>query len=252
MSTILAEIAQILPIIKPKAQPFHSIPIKDCGEALVDLSALGQFAYETPAPYEAVGAPYGGISPFSLRQTPAQKLLSAQALLQQTHPDWCIKVFDAFRPVAVQAYMVAHTFYHIAKQMGLNPVAVNDEQRDSVLAKVYRIWSPPNQDPLTPPPHSTGAAIDCTIVDEQGREIDMGSPIDYNGDESNPDYFVTKNPAAHANRIILRDVMQAQGFIQHEAEWWHFSYGDQLWVWYKHKRGDKNHTHAIYGRSDKS
>lgn len=250
MSTILAEIAQILPIIKPKAQPFHRIPIIDCGEPLVALASIGDFAYETPAPYEAAGAPYNGISPFSLRSSVAQKLLAAQAKLQQTHPKWRLKVFDAFRPVAVQAYMVAHSFYHIAKEMGLNPLSVDEAQRDSVLAKVYRIWSPPNQDPLTPPPHSTGAAIDCTLVDEHGREIDMGSPIDYNGDESNPDYFETLNPIAHQHRVILRDAMQAQGFIQHEAEWWHYSYGDQLWVWYKHKQGDATLTHAMYGRSD--
>jgi zinc D-Ala-D-Ala dipeptidase len=248
VSDMLAEIAQILPIIKPKAQPFHSIPISDCGEPLVALASVGDFAYETPAPYEAAGAPYNGISPYSLRSDIAVKLAAAQAQLQLIKPSWRIKIFDAYRPVAVQAYMVAHSFYHIAKDMGLAPLKVTDEQRDSVLAKVYRIWSPPNTDPLTPPPHSTGAAADCTIVDQHGAEIDMGSPIDFNGDESNPDYFKTLNSAVHANRTLLRDVMQAQGFIQHYAEWWHFSHSDQLWVWLKHKAGDSSISHAIYGR----
>ncbi len=250
MSDILAEITQILPIIKPKAQPFHSIPIKDCGEKLVALATAGNFAYETPAPYEAAGAPYHGISPFSLRTGIAQKLCMAQAALQQARPSWRIKIFDAYRPVAVQAYMVAHSFYHIAKEMGLNPLAVNDEQRDSVLAKVYRIWSPPNQDPLIPPPHSTGAAVDCTLVDEHGAEVDMGSPIDFNGDESNPDYFKEKNPAVHEHRVLLRECMQAQGFIMHYAEWWHFSYGDQLWAWQKNDHSTKGDAIAIYGRCD--
>jgi D-alanyl-D-alanine dipeptidase len=209
---------------------------------------VGDFAYETPAPYEAAGAPYNGISPFSLREGIAQKLRVAASQLQQAKPGWRIKIFDAYRPVAVQAYMVAHTFYHIAKEMGLDPLATTDAQRDSVLAKVYRIWSPPNEDPLTPPPHSTGAAIDVTLVDEKGAEVDMGSPIDYNGDPSNPDYFKDKNKTAHAHRALLRDVMQRQGFIQHYAEWWHFSHGDQLWVWTKHKSGDMSDTAAIYGR----
>ncbi len=248
MSTILEEIKEILPTIKPKAQPFHRIPIKDCGEKLVALSTIGAFAYETPAPYEAAGAPYHGISPFSLRSTVARKLLLAQAELHKTKPNWQIKVFDAFRPVAVQAHMVAHTFYYIAKEMGLNPLAVNDAERDSVLAKVYRIWSPPNQDPATPPPHSTGAAIDCTLVDESGAEVDMGSPIDFNGDLSNPDYFKTINPTVHQHRIILRDAMQSQGFLQHNAEWWHYSYGDQYWVWLKKTHTDAELGYAIYGR----
>ena len=248
MSDILAEIAQILPIIKPKAQPFHRIPIKDCGETLVALSDAGNFAYQTPAPYEEAGAPYNGVSPFSLRSGVVQKLCMAQAELQQAKPGWRIKIFDAYRPVRVQAYMVAHSFYHIAKEMGLNPLAVNDAQRDSVLAKVYRIWSPPNEDPLTPPPHSTGAALDATLVDEHGNDVDMGSPIDFNGDLSNPDYFKDKNPAVHAHRALLRDVMQHQGFIMHYAEWWHFSFGDQLWVLAKHQRGDVSDASAIYGR----
>ncbi len=252
MSIILAEIAQILPTIKPKAQPFHSIPINDCGESLVELSRVGDFIYETPAPYEALGAPYNGLTPFSLRGSVACKLLRAQALLQQTKPYWRIKVFDAFRPVSVQAYMVAYTFYHIAMEMGFNPLSVNEEQRDRVLARVYRIWSPPNQNPLTPPPHSTGVAIDCTLVDAQGRDVDMGSPIDFNGDESNHDYFRMKNPLVHHHRDLLRTIMQTQDFIQYESEWWHYSYGDQGWVWSKRQRGETSHSEAIYGRYDRA
>ncbi|NDE91200.1 MAG: D-alanyl-D-alanine dipeptidase [Alphaproteobacteria bacterium] len=240
---MLAEIAQIIPIIKPKAQPFHSIVIKECAEPLVVLSTIADFSYETPAPYEAAGAPYNGISPFSLRTGNAQKLGMAQAALQQMKPGWRFKIFDAYRPVPVQAYMVAHSFYHIAKEQGLEPLQLTASERDSVLEQVYRIWSPPNTDPLTPPPHSTGAAIDVTLVDAQGAEIDMGSPIDFNGDESNPDFFKNKNARFHANRMLLCDAMTSQGFVRHHTEWWHFSYGDQYWAWSK----NQNH-HAIYGR----
>jgi D-alanyl-D-alanine dipeptidase len=37
--------------------------------------------------------------------------------------------------------------------------------------------------------------------------------------------------------------MESQGFAQHPNEWWHFSYGDQLWAW------QRSQSEAIYGRA---
>ncbi len=35
---------------------------------------------------------------------------------------------------------------------------------------------------------------------------------------------------ARANRRLLHWIMTDAGFIGHPDEWWHFSYGDQLWA----------------------
>ena len=35
--------------------------------------------------------------------------------------------------------------------------------------------------------------------------------------------------------------MEQAGFVQHPNEWWHFSYGDQLWSWLR------NQGNPIYG-----
>ena len=35
----------------------------------------------------------------------------------------------------------------------------------------------------------------------------------------------------HQRRQLLADVMEASGFAQHPNEWWHYSFGDQLWAW---------------------
>jgi D-alanyl-D-alanine dipeptidase len=249
---MLAEIAQIIPTIKPIHRPFHAIPIIDNGEKLIPLEKMQVFTFESPAPYLAAGADYGDANPFMLRETVAEKLCKAAESLNRIKKGWCIKIFDAYRPLSVQAYMVAHTFCNMAKENGLDPLHLSDDQRKELFAKTYRIWSPPNQDPKTPPPHSTGAAVDCTLVNEMGKTIDMGSAIDLNSDISNPDYFLnSKNQheiQCHQYRIILRDIMQEQGFLQHPAEWWHFSYGDQLWVWLQQQKGHITHKNAIYGR----
>lgn len=243
---MLSEIAELIPTIKPVKRPFHSVPIIDCGEALVDLLKTGLFAYEDPHPYKAAGAPYGDASPFMLREGVAARLMATADSLKKERPEWRIKIYDGYRPLPVQAHMVAHTFCELARAEGLEPLKTSEAQRDALFKKVYRIWSPPNQNPLTPPPHSTGAAVDVTLVDEHGADLDMGSPIDLNDPVSNPYYFIDKHPAINNNRALLCHVMEAQGFLRHPEEWWHFSYGDQLWVWLKGENAP--HKHAAYGR----
>jgi D-alanyl-D-alanine dipeptidase len=248
---MLADVAQIIETIKPTKRPFHAVPIQDNGEPLMPLEPMKLFAFQTPHVYREAGAPYEGKSPYSLRKSVAERLAIAHSKLQELKPGWRIKVFDAYRPVEVQSYMVAHSFAELAKEAGLNPTNLTPAQRDEILNKVYRIWSPPNRDPATPPPHSTGAAIDITLVDNQGHEVDMGSAIDFNGDVSNPDYFKDKPEAAakraHTNRDLLFTIMKSADFTRHPAEWWHFSYGDQLWVWLKRQEGE-DIQEAMYGR----
>ena len=71
--------------------------------------------------------------------------------------------------------------------------------------------------------HSRGSTIDLTLVDEQtGKELDMGSPFDWFGYESHPDYTkLTKDQIA--NRHILWDAMFRHGFKGIDSEWWHFT-----------------------------
>lgn len=80
------------------------------------------------------------------------------------------------------------------------------------------------------PPHSTGAAVDLTLVDAQGQPVDMGSPIDELSPRSLPDYYPPESTYT-ARRNLLHQVMAQAGFVRHPEEWWHFSWGDQLWAW---------------------
>jgi zinc D-Ala-D-Ala dipeptidase len=112
-----------------------------------------------------------------------------------------------------------------------NQLTANDIQQ--LWEQVYQIWAVPSFDLTTPPPHSTGAAIDLSIVDTNHQPLDMGSPIDEMSDRSKPNYF-EKAPTGqlfHQNRELLRQVMATTGFQRHPGEWWHFSWGDQLWAW---------------------
>ena len=80
-------------------------------------------------------------------------------------------------------------------------------------------------DPRRGSPHSRGVAVDLTLLDESGRELDMGTPFDaftplsYHG---NTEISVE----AQRNRFILLGVMSAAGWDFYTNEWWHYQLFD--------------------------
>ncbi len=229
-------------------KPYQQIPILECGEPLVPIP-LELFAVESPHPYAKVGAPYGERSPYYLRESVVKSLVAAQNHLQQRYPDWRIQIFDAYRPVEVQQFMVDYTFSETARSQQLNPDNLTEQQRSEILEQVYQIWAVPSFDLATPPPHSTGAAVDVTLVDERGNAVDMGSPIDEMSARSHPDYYANStNQQYHTNRQLLKDIMLAANFKRHPHEWWHFSQGDQLWAHLMNQAHPTNPIEARYGR----
>lgn len=75
--------------------------------------------------------------------------------------------------------------------------------------------------------HSRGSTVDLTLLDEAtGKELDMGSPFDWFGTESHPDYTAL-TPEQIANRHILWDAMLRHGFKMIDSEWWHFTLIDE-------------------------
>ncbi|MEM9448582.1 MAG: M15 family metallopeptidase [Cyanobacteria bacterium P01_E01_bin.6] len=223
---------------------YQQIPIQDCGEPLVPISSI-HVTFVDPHPYVILGAPYGNKSPYYLRQGIHKRLITAQTYLQQQHPNWQIQIFDAYRPITVQQFMVHYAYRTMLRDRGIKESLLSMEQKQTILEEVYQFWAVPSHDPKTPPPHSTGAAIDVTLVDAEGVAVDMGSPIDEISLRSYPDYFAANSPhrlpiddtpvdecdRIHQNRQLLNEVMSQAGFLQHPNEWWHFSFGDQLWAW---------------------
>lgn len=131
-------------------RPWHPIPIQDRGEPLLDLPP--QLLRLVPHPYQALGAPYGeGRSPFRLRRGVIDRLLLANARLGEQRPGWRLAIFDAWRPVAVQRFMVAHAIAAECRSRGLDPAQASAE-RAEVEREVGRFWAPPSLDPATPLP----------------------------------------------------------------------------------------------------
>jgi len=84
------------------------------------------------------------------------------------------------------------------------------------------------------PPHSTGGAIDVTLTDSKGKEINLSEPFAKYYEE--PTLHSNKiSPEAQHLRLLLHTLMLQQEFAPHTAEYWHFSYGDQMWADYYDK-----------------
>lgn len=136
------------------------------------------------------------------------------------------KIYDCprclLRPEAAKAIVKAHKALQ-KKGYGL-------KMFDCYRPRPYqqRLWDKvPNPDYVTPPAkgsmHSRGAAVDLTVVDKNGKELDMGTPYDFFGKAAHTDNM--NLPAqVLANRKLLREALEAVGFKGIRTEWWHFSY----------------------------
>ncbi len=232
-----------------KMRPWNYININECNEPLISIPKC--LFRLTPHPYMSLGAPYlTGTDPWVLRKSVLKRLILAQQHLSKIEPQLQLALFDAWRPICVQKFMFDYTIKETCRSKGIDISNLSfDGGVIDVIEEVSRFWAKPSSNPLTPPPHSTGAAIDLTLADMNCKTLDLGGEIDFIGPESSPDFYERnlfgtpepKHVIFHNRRTLLCSVMKNAGFVQHPNEWWHFSYGDQLWSWLNNKDS------AIYG-----
>lgn len=91
-----------------------------------------------------------------------------------------------------------------------------------------RLWDKvPNPSYVTPPAkgsmHTRGMAVDLTLIDSLGNELDMGTEYDFFGKEAHFD-FIGLDAKIIERRKFLRKKMEEYGFAGIRTEWWHFSY----------------------------
>jgi D-alanyl-D-alanine dipeptidase len=127
------------------------------------------------------------------------------------------------RKVVAEAAVKAHKSL---KSKGFGGLKMYDCYRPQSIQ--WRLWKKLPDDRYVADPkkgsmHNRGAALDLTLVDKMGKELDMGTPFDFFGPEAYPTY--TKHSAQiQANRKVLQDAMFEQNFRIATTEWWHFSY----------------------------
>lgn len=200
-------------------------------EPLVDLSAYGiegRNYYNRPdnPPYYEVMP--GSIPDLLLRKSAAEKLQGVDRILRAEGLK--LHVHDAWRPTLVQAYM--HDVWAPAHIKKKHPHLTGA----ALVAEVEKYWAAPTVSGLSPAPHNTGGALDLTIFTvEHAEPLFMGTIFDDASALANTDAFEREASSfsadeARQNRRLLYWLMREAGFANTPREWWHYSFGDQLWA----------------------
>ena len=199
-----------------------AMTVNECHEPLVDLKQLNFKISLNRASF------YHGFT--KVRESVANKLLQAMQYLPE---DMTFLFSEGHRPISLQRTMFTDYYRELAQ--------ANPSWDDNTLKReVVKFIAPPDD----VPPHSTGGAIDITLIDAEGNELDMGSILDESPDKNeNRNFTHTKNISeqAKANRTILINALSRVGFVNYPAEWWHWSYGDKYWAYHAQS------PHALYG-----
>jgi len=223
---------------------WNKIPIKDNGDKLIAIPSCLKFF--DPHPYFHLGAPYKDkTSIWKLREEVINRLVKVNDYLI-SKSNFNLLIYDSWRPLEVQEFMFKRAFLLECEKSDIDISFENIKSYPFILKTVEKFWAYPSYDTRCPPPHSTGGALDVCLSDNDGNLIEMGSMVDQMDETSYPYFYASiKNEEAiiwNSRRNLLREIMTKFGFAQHPNEWWHFSYGDQLWAW-KNKKAN-----ALYGK----
>lgn len=140
-------------------------------------------------------------------------------------------ILDAWRPFALQKELYEVYSGKIIRDFGLEHYT--KENRERVIRKFV---SDPVDNAEVPPVHTTGGAVDLTLLDEKGRELPMGTGFDAFTEKTDTAWYEGKREETiRDNRRLLYHVMTGVGFTNLPSEWWHFDYGDRFWGYYNHK-----------------
>ena len=169
---------------------------------------------------------------FLVRKTVAKKLDLINKKLSRINPKYEIVLLEGYRSPEKQKLMF------IAEYERLKSIYKNEVE---LLEAVHKLVAEPSG-----AGHPTGGAVDVAIL-ESGKQFDFGGEyLDF--DSPNTPYFTKRKLSAQQrfNRKLLREVMICEDFIPFNNEWWHFSFGDIEWAYYKSKLGKLPQNEFLY------
>lgn len=159
-----------------------------------------------------------------LREGTVEALVKAKKHLPN---GWNFLIWDGYRPLKLQQKLYDDL---TASRHTEHPEW--DEKR--LANEVEKFVKYASYDPSCPSPHNTGGAVDLTIIDGSGKELDMGTMFDefteksYSWDEDGNEIGVSSEESS--NRKILREILMEEGFGPYQWEWWHFNFGNLGWA----------------------
>ena len=205
-----------------------ALPIKENGEPLFDLTRDQDLFVDLSR--ENVQKTSPEIS--FVRKTVADMLMVAQRKLPNGYK---LMIKEGHRDISTQRKIFNEYKGYLKREFP-------NLSEDELYKKASAYVAPPE----IVPPHSTGGAVDLTLMSDDGKEIDMGTRFNADPEESNFSNYTnaTVSDGVRERRQILKDVLEGVGFVNYPTEWWHWSYGDRYWAFIKGK------PFALYNSAD--
>ena len=186
----------------------NKVRVKECGEKLVIVDDKKIIIDKRMK------------KPVYLRESIYLKLCELDKMIKKD--GYKIKLYDAYRSLEEQKKSWEK---RIAETRKLYPDVSEDEVIRITTLKVANPTDGVGG-------HQTGGAIDITLVDKNGYELDMGSHYEEHIEQTKS-YSKNLSEEQAKNRKYLFDKMKELDFVNFPMEWWHFSYGDKMWGAYK-------------------
>ena len=188
------------------------IPVLAVEEEMVDLAAVPRLAIDS-----RMAEPTGRFR--FVRESVAARLADAAASLPA---GLTLLVVEGYRSPLLQRQIFEK---HLEELRNMHEPMPPEEL--AILAS--RFVAPPTG----VPPHCSGAAVDLTLAQEGGPELEMGTEVNEGPEESDRRcYSASLDIPEHCrrNRGVLFKALRGQGLVNYPTEWWHWSYGDRYWA----------------------
>ena len=206
-----------------------NIVLDEKNELFVDVLAYSKGKIKVNMQYKAANLK-GSIDTAYVRRTVADMLMKAHEFLPE---GYAFEILDAWRPYEVQLSLFNAYKDDLVKG---NPDLLKLSEEE-LIKKVCEFVSYPDKSKRLSFVHSSGGAVDLTILDENGKRLDMGTEFDDFTDKAYTSWFEenSKDETVIRNRRLLCNVMKKVGFTNYPAEWWHYDFGDLFWAFYSGK-----------------
>jgi D-alanyl-D-alanine dipeptidase len=191
---------------------FTVIPIEECNESLVTIP---QDEFSQDHVYFKNGwTPH---KEFYIRQGVLEKLRKIQ---NSFRGNYYFLIWDPWRSREVQGTIYDYYNQKIRSE--------NKGKPEQELQQLVGAFVTPATDMKRIPPHSTGGAIDLTLLDSNKDPLNMGTSFDDTTEKAVTSYFEGTSQEIHGNRMRFLDFMAQEGGVNYGDEWWHFDFDTQL------------------------
>lgn len=200
----------------PRIVPLSNLPVGDGLPLVAPLPSMRQTCVASSEPLELLSSvatldAYSELGilpprPMRVRTGVIERLMAADGMLPD---EFSLTVLDGWRSLAEQRRLL--DFYgSVAGESGFVAPIEPEGAR---------------------PPHTTGGAVDLTLS-WRGAALGLGTDYDFFGETARLDAFEQEGDGlVRRLRRLLAGVMDAAGMVCYGPEWWHWSFGDDVWAY---------------------